>query len=69
MRLKDDPYEVLGLDRGVDDAAVKARHRSLVSEHHPDRALARGLPPEAVAIASKRLAAINAAYDLIAAER
>lgn len=69
VRLKDDPYEVLGLDRTADDATVKARHRSLVSEHHPDRALARGLPPEAVAIASKRLAAINAAYDLVAAER
>ena len=69
VRLKDDPYEVLGLDRAADDAAVKARHRALVSEHHPDRALARGLPQEAVAIASKRLAAINAAYDLITAER
>jgi len=69
VRLKDDPYEVLGLDRAADDATVKAHHRSLVSEHHPDRALARGLPPEAVAIASKRLAAINAAYDLVAAER
>ena len=35
----------------------------------PDRALARGLPPEAVAIATHRLAAINAAWDRIAAER
>jgi DnaJ like chaperone protein len=69
VRLKDDPYEALGLDRTADAAAVKARHRALVAEHHPDRALARGLPPEAVAIASKRLAAINAAYDLITAER
>jgi DnaJ like chaperone protein len=69
VRLPNDPYEVLGLDRGADDAAVKARHRALVSEHHPDRALARGLPAEAVAIASQRLAAINAAHDLIVAER
>ena len=41
----------------------------LVAENHPDRAIARGLPPAAVAIATRRLAAINAAYDRIAAER
>ncbi|GJD59572.1 J domain-containing protein [Methylobacterium dankookense] len=68
VRLADDPYLVLGLERGTDAAAVKARHRQLVSENHPDRAIARGLPPEAVAIATKRLAAINAAYDRIEAE-
>lgn len=69
VRLPDDPYLVLGLDREADDAALKARHRALVAEHHPDRALARGLPAEAVAIATRRLAAINAAYDRIAQER
>jgi DnaJ like chaperone protein len=40
-----------------------------VRENHPDRAIARGLPPEAVAIATRRLAAINAAYDRISSER
>ncbi|MGU3536957.1 TerB family tellurite resistance protein [Methylobacterium sp. A54F] len=69
VRLADDPYGVLGLEHDADDAALKARHRALVSENHPDRAIARGLPPEAVAIATRRLAAINAAYDRIAAER
>jgi DnaJ like chaperone protein len=69
VRLPDDPYIVLGLDREVDDPTLKARHRALVAEHHPDRALARGLPAEAVAIATRRLAAINAAYDRIAQER
>ncbi|MEA1834179.1 TerB family tellurite resistance protein [Methylobacterium durans] len=69
VTLAGDAYLVLGLDAAADDAAVKARHRKLVAESHPDRAIARGLPPEAVAIADRRLAAINAAYDRIAAER
>ena len=69
VRLADDPYLVLGLEHAADDAAVKAQHRRLVAENHPDRAIARGLPPEAIAIATRRLAAINAAYDRIAAER
>lgn len=67
VRLADDPYLVLGLEHGADPALVKARHRALVAEYHPDRAIARGLPPEAVAIATKRLAAINEAHDRIAA--
>ncbi|BCM85411.1 TerB family tellurite resistance protein [Methylobacterium indicum] len=69
VRLADDPYEVLGAARDLTDADLKARYRALVSENHPDRAIARGLPPAAVAIATRRLAAINAAYDRIAAER
>ncbi|HZY23454.1 MAG TPA: molecular chaperone DjiA, partial [Beijerinckiaceae bacterium] len=31
--------------------------------------IARGLPPEAVRIATQRLAAVNAAWDRIAGER
>ena len=53
----------------MDDAALKAQWRQLVAEIHPDRAVARGLPPEAIAIATRRLAAVNAAWDRIARER
>lgn len=69
VRLSDDPYLVLGLDAEAGDAAIKAVYRALVIENHPDRAIARGLPAEAVAITTRRLAAINAAYDRIATER
>jgi len=65
----DDPYEVLGAPADASDAELKRRHRELVSENHPDRALARGLPAEAVRIASSKLAMINAAWDAIRAER
>ena len=39
------------------------------AETHPDREIARGLPEEAVAIATRRIAAINAAWDAIQKER
>jgi DnaJ like chaperone protein len=39
----------------------------LVSEQHPARAIARGLPADFVAIANKRLAAINRAWERIEA--
>ena len=32
-----DYYEILGVTRGCDDAALKAAYRKLAMEHHPDR--------------------------------
>jgi DnaJ like chaperone protein len=62
----DDPYRVLGADRNWTFAALQARYRVMVKDHHPDRSIAAGLPPEAIAIATRRLAAINAAWEAIA---
>jgi DnaJ like chaperone protein len=63
------PYEILGVRPDASDAELKARHRALVREHHPDRLAASGVPPEFRAAADRRLAAINAAYDTILKER
>lgn len=69
VRLPEDPYLVLGAERAWSDDALKRRWRELVQENHPDRAIAHGLPEEAVAIATRRLAAINDAWGRIARER
>lgn len=60
-----DPYKVLGIARGTPFATIKARYRQLVSENHPDRLIARGVPPEFVEIATARIAAINTAFETI----
>ena len=65
----EDAYAVLGLKRSAPDDEVRQTYRRLVREHHPDRLVAKGLPPEFVEQANKTLAAINAAYDRIAKER
>ena len=64
-----DPYLVLGIDPDADPVALRQQYRKLVVEHHPDRMIARGVPPEFVEIANDRLAAINAAYEQIRRER
>lgn len=64
-----DPYAVLGLTEHAPDEEVRAAHRRLVREHHPDRLTARGLPEEFVAQANRTLAAINAAHDTIVKRR
>jgi DnaJ like chaperone protein len=63
------PYEVLGVRPNATDAELKARHRALAVEHHPDRLAASGVPLEFRAAADRRLAAINAAYDEIMHDR
>lgn len=58
-----DPYTVLGIDRNVDDRAVKRAYRKLISEHHPDRL--GDLPEDMRKRAESRASDINAAYDRI----
>ncbi len=64
-----DPYRVLGVAPTTDDAGLRAAHRRLVLENHPDRLIAQGMPEETIAVANAKLAAINAAYDRIRADR
>ena len=64
-----DPHAILGIDEDDDEAAVKARHRKLVLEHHPDRLIASGMPPEFVAVAEDKLAKYDAAYDEVKKRR
>ncbi len=53
-----DYYEVLGVDRDADDAALKAAFRKKAMEHHPDR---NGGCPDATA----RFKEINEAYSVL----
>ena len=69
VKRPDDPYLVLGADRSLSDVALRQHYLRLVQDIHPDREIARGLPPEAVKIATQRLAAVNAAWDRIVDER
>jgi DnaJ like chaperone protein len=48
---------------------LRIHYRKLVADNHPDKMIARGVPPEFVAIATKKIAAINAAYEDLARER
>lgn len=69
VRRADDPYLVLDADRSLSNEDLKRHYRRLVADNHPDLEIARGLPPEAVKIATERLAAINEAWERIARER
>ncbi len=60
-----DPYMVLGLMPGASRDEVRRVYRRLVAEHHPDRLIAKGVPEELIGVATRRMAAINQAYQQI----
>ncbi len=57
-----DPYDVLGLVEGAPLDAVRAAWRQAVKDNHPDAMIARGIPPEALKLAERRLIDINKAW-------
>ena len=58
-------YEALGLEAKATDAEVKRRYRKLMSEHHPDKLIAEGVPDELLRVATERAQEITAAYEVI----
>lgn len=62
-----DPYTVLGVTPDMSREQIRAVWRQLVRDTHPDQMTAQGLPEEAVKLATRRLTAINAAWEDIQA--
>lgn len=65
----DDAYQALGISKDASDAELKRAYRKLISENHPDKLAARGLPESMRAVAEERSREINKAYDLIKESR
>ncbi|MCC8420576.1 co-chaperone DjlA [Photorhabdus thracensis] len=64
-----DACKVLGVRENDDVTTIKRAYRKLMSEHHPDKLVAKGLPPEMMEIAKQKAQSIQAAYDLIKKEK
>ena len=64
-----DPYQILGVDPGAALEVIRAAWRQAVKDSHPDRMIARGVPPEALKLAERRLIALNQAWDEISQRR
>ena len=57
------PHTVLGIPANASVEDARSAWRRLVRDNHPDALIARGLPPEAIKMAEKRMIDINRAWE------
>ena len=62
-------YTALGVKPADDMATIKKAYRRRMSEHHPDKLMAQGVPEEVIKIATEKSQVIQAAYELICKHR
>jgi DnaJ like chaperone protein len=65
----EDAYEALGVKSRVNDRDLKRAYRKLMSENHPDKLIAQGVPEDMVKLATERSQEIQAAYEMIRKNR
>jgi DnaJ like chaperone protein len=63
--LLDDAYRVLGVAPTASDDEIKRAYRRLMSENHPDKLAAKGLPESMRPIAEQKTREITGAYERI----
>ncbi|MCB1774786.1 MAG: co-chaperone DjlA [Gammaproteobacteria bacterium] len=64
-----DAYAVLGVAPDASDADVKRAYRRLLSQHHPDKLVSKGLPEEMMKMASQKTHEIRQAYERVRESR
>lgn len=58
-------YAVLGVKPDISDSDLKKEYRKLMSQHHPDKLVAKGLPAEMMKLAKEKTQDIQTAYDKV----
>ena len=58
-------YALLAIESTASMDEVKRAYRRQMSQHHPDKLVAKGLPEEMIDIATRKTQDIKSAYDLI----
>ena len=60
-----DAYAILNISEDASDSEVKKAYRRLMSQHHPDKLVAKGLPEEMMKLAQEKTHEIRTAYERI----
>lgn len=64
-----DAYDVLGVTPDMSLTEIRKVWRKKVRDTHPDRIIAQGMPEEAITLATKRMVALNEAWEEISGKK
>lgn len=65
----EDAHAILGVSRQAGNDEVKKAYRKLMSQHHPDKLVSKGLPDEMIEMAKSKSQDISRAYERIKEQR
>ncbi len=60
-----DACNVLGVQDSCSEKELKRAYRKLMSQHHPDKLMAKGVPSSMLEVAKRQTQEIQAAYELL----
>ncbi len=64
-----DAYAALGVAPEAAPTDIKRAYRKLMSQHHPDKLVSKGLPEEMMKVATQKTQEIRKAYECVMDER
>lgn len=64
-----DAYAVLGVSDRDSAKDIKRAYKRLMAQNHPDKLVAKGLPPEMMEVAKQKTQDIQSAYEIVKKQR
>ena len=65
----DQSYKILGVAKDDSDDAIKKSYRRLMSQHHPDKLISKGVPEEMIELATEKTREIRSAWEQVREHR
>lgn len=59
------PYQVLGVSQNDNKATIRKAYKRKISQHHPDKLVSKGLPPEMMEVAVEKTKQVQLAWEKV----
>jgi DnaJ like chaperone protein len=59
------PYQVLGVSQDDSKPVIRRAYKKLMSQHHPDKLVSKGLPPEMMKVAEEKAKQVQLAWERV----
>ena len=69
ISILDDAYAALGVSSSATSGEVKKAYRKLMSQNHPDKLIAKGVPEHMIKLATEKTQSIQTAYETVTRSR